>query len=825
MFTKLILIIGEISAFSLLLTMPLKAQVTSDGTVSTKVENIDNKDFTITDGKRAGNNLFHSFEEFSVPNGGSASFNNASNIENILSRVTGNSISNIDGLIKANGSANFFLINPNGIIFGANARLDVGGSFLATTADSINFPDSKFSATNTQTEPLLSVNVPIGLQFGERSGRIINRSQATRFFPNFGDVPVGLTVQPGKTLALVGSNLSIDNGALFAFGGRIELGSVGSFSSVDITQIGEGYALGYDRVREFQDIQLSQAFVDTSDPSNNTPSGDIQLYGRAIAINDSELASINSANNPGGTLSIEASEALSVSNSFLSIGTVSSETAGDIKIKTKQLLVSDSSNINASSDGEGKGGNITINVDSFKLFGDNALTLLSTRANRSGNAGDINITARKLIIKDGGQISSSAFFEGNGGNIIVNASESIEISGQGENNSGLFGSGFLAQTDGFLSQTVDENLVATGNSGDITVNTKNLNIREGGTISVGAVNGSQGAAGNLKINASESVNIDGIGSTLLAESESSQAAGNLTVTTDRLTVTNEGNISVSATGEGAAGELKINARTIDLNNGTLTANTVVEDNENNIITLNTNNLLLQNGNGQALISTDAENTDGGNIFITTDNLVALDNSDITANAMQGRGGTVEITAQGIFGIEAREKITLESDITATSNLGVQFSGEIIINNPEIEPESGLNELPTVPIDADTLIAQNICSLEQGQIAGGSSFIIIGRGGLPPSADDPLTNKTRIVDWATPSALPITETTENTEPEPVRETVVEDTQPVIQQAQGWAKTKDGKIVLTANAPMIVPQTGEIGYPSCNTNGVADLMNET
>ena len=808
MFTKLILIIGEISAFSLLLTMPLKAQVTGDGTVSTKVENIDNKDFTITDGKRAGNNLFHSFEEFSVPNGGSASFNNASNIENIFSRVTGGSISNIDGLIKANGSANFFLINPNGIIFGANARLDVGGSFLATTADSINFPDSKFSATNTQTEPLLSVNVPIGLQFGERSGRIINRSQVTRFFPDLDlDVPVGLTVQPGKTLALVGSNLSIDGGALFAPGGKIELGSVGSFSFVNLTQVSKGWALGYDRVREFQNIKLSQAFVASTDVEAVLPNENIQLYGKKIEIANSTVLGDNLTSKLGGNLLIKASESLTVkNNSGLFINNVLSGTAGNIEIRTRQLVVSENSTISADSTGKGKGGDIIINAsDSFEIIGDNSstvLTRLSTRATGDGNAGDINISTRKLILKDGGQISSSTFAEGKGGNITVNASESVEISGQGENNSGLFGSGLLAQTT--------EN--ATGDGGNVTVNTKNLNVRDGGTISVGAVDGSQGAAGNLEINASESVNIDGFGSTLLAESESSQAAGDLRVTTDRLTVTDEGNISVSATGEGAAGNLEINAQTIDLNNGTLTANTV-EGNGGNI-TLDTDNLLLQNGNGQALISTDAESTDGGNIFITTDNLVALDNSDITANAMQGRGGTVEITAQGIFGIEAREETTPESDITATSDLGVQFSGEIIINNPEIEPESGLNELPTVPIDADTLIAQNICSLEEGQIAGGSSFTIIGRGGLPPSADDPLTNKTRIVDWATPSALPITETTENTEPEPVRETVVEDTQPVIQQAQGWAKTKDGKIVLTANAPMIVPQTGEIGYPYCN-----------
>jgi filamentous hemagglutinin family protein len=141
------------------------AQVTPDGTTSTTI-NQDGNNFTIEQGDRVGDNLFHSFNEFSVPTGGSAAFNNAGDIINIFSRVTGGKVSDINGLISAKGTANLFLINPNGIVFGENAALNLGGSFYASTASSIVFSDDiEFSATNVDVPPLLTINMPIGLSF------------------------------------------------------------------------------------------------------------------------------------------------------------------------------------------------------------------------------------------------------------------------------------------------------------------------------------------------------------------------------------------------------------------------------------------------------------------------------------------------------------------------------------------------------------------------------------------------------------------------------------------------------------------------------------
>ncbi|MGL4882773.1 MAG: filamentous hemagglutinin N-terminal domain-containing protein, partial [Waterburya sp.] len=177
------------------------AQVTSDGTVNTQVNQNGNV-AEITGGETRGGNLFHSFQDFSVETGNEAAFLNANDIANIFSRVTGGNISNIDGLISANGSANLFLINPAGIIFGENARLDVGGSFYGSSASSILFEDGEFSATDLDNPPMLTINAPIGLNLRDNPEPIVNRS----FAPNSAGEQAGLEVLPGNNLVFIGGD-------------------------------------------------------------------------------------------------------------------------------------------------------------------------------------------------------------------------------------------------------------------------------------------------------------------------------------------------------------------------------------------------------------------------------------------------------------------------------------------------------------------------------------------------------------------------------------------------------------------------------------------
>lgn len=155
---------------------------------------------------------YSSFEQFSIPTGGAAYFNNIGSIQNIISRVIGGSVSNIDGLLRANGTANLFLLNSNGIVFGPNASLNIGGSFLGSTASSIKFTDDiEFNAKTFQDKPLLSVNVPVGLNFTGNQGSInvkgtghtqlVNATSIASFTQagsGPGQSPNGLRLQPNK---------------------------------------------------------------------------------------------------------------------------------------------------------------------------------------------------------------------------------------------------------------------------------------------------------------------------------------------------------------------------------------------------------------------------------------------------------------------------------------------------------------------------------------------------------------------------------------------------------------------------------------------------
>ncbi|MBD0345892.1 MAG: filamentous hemagglutinin N-terminal domain-containing protein, partial [Coleofasciculus sp. Co-bin14] len=198
----------------------------------------------IDNGAIRGTNLFHSFSQFNIGEGRGAYVTNPAGILNILTRVTGANRSSILGRLGVLGNANLFLINPNGIVFGQDASLDVQGSFLATTADAVKLGDAGlFSASQPTTSNLLSVS-PSALWFNAVAAQpIVNQSQAQGPINqlNSAGLSPGLQLPDGRTLALDGGDVLLEGGRLTAAQGRIELGSVARVGLVSLTQTGNRF--------------------------------------------------------------------------------------------------------------------------------------------------------------------------------------------------------------------------------------------------------------------------------------------------------------------------------------------------------------------------------------------------------------------------------------------------------------------------------------------------------------------------------------------------------------------------------------------------------
>ena len=306
-------------------------QIRADTSLSTLTTvNAVGLDTTIDGGDRIGNSLFHSFSEFSVPTNGSATFANPGTVTNIFGRVTGGSASTIDGLIETNNSANLFLINPAGLMFGPNAQLDIGGSFVGSTAESIRFTgNSEFSATNPTSLLPLTISVPIGLQLGTSSQDIRVQDTGYATFaprPLTVDTSSSLNVDPGQTIALVGRNVFLDSGSLFAPAGHIELSGVRS-GIVNVNLAATDF--DYTNVAQFGNVELSsQSLVNasgiatgrnafglpTADPlALSSQGGSIRISGQQLVIqNDSKVVTQNYGNLSFGSIRLDANDTINL---------------------------------------------------------------------------------------------------------------------------------------------------------------------------------------------------------------------------------------------------------------------------------------------------------------------------------------------------------------------------------------------------------------------------------------------------------------------------------------------------------------------------------
>lgn len=737
----------------------------------------------ISGGASRGQNLFHSFESFSIPAGQSIYFLDPDSATRIFSRVTGNGPSNIQGTLGVLGNSDLFFINQNGIVFGAESQLALGGSFIGSTAKNIQFSDGVTLSTASPDSPLLSNSIPTGLGLSGNSSINVNnegREVVGNIFFDELSQREGLAVLPFQTLALIGGEINLEGGILRSPEGEISIASIQE-GNVSLAPRPFGWTIDSFEGDVFGDVTFSQlSLADASGLSG----GQINILGRFINLRNGSVASIRSAGGtPAGRIGITATEELDVGQSNRPeplVSSIFSQNLGggrgaDIFINSPIFTVRDGGQIIANTLSLGSSGDIKVSapvsltVDGFSSISENIASGISTSAIGGGNAGRFSLEAGNVLLSSGGQIGSVAG-AGSPGPVDIVARDII--------------------VEGALPTLLKPSFlgIATagrGNSEQLSIEANSVRVLSGGAVGTSTIG--SGNAGNTFIRATDFVEVSGsfpgaINPSIIDSSSTRLNpvtqdfirfvpptplrgnAGGVSVIVPRLVVQNGGAIRVQNDGPGDAGNLNLEAERIQLLSGGLLS-AVTNGGRGGSIGIVSNSLLIDS---QAAISASAlGGGQGGNITINSDGIALLQNSSITANAEQGAGGRVTLSAEALLQ-------SPNSLISASSAAGAELDGSIEIQAPDEAPNT-TPEIQTPAMELPQITA--VCADGRDE----SEFIITGRGGLPAS---PANLQHTSSGWL-PDA-----------PVEAVATAVRPSQ--IIEAQGWVSNGDGTVSFTNRA---------------------------
>ncbi|UYD34460.1 filamentous hemagglutinin N-terminal domain-containing protein [Tolypothrix sp. PCC 7601] len=603
----------------------------------------------IDGGAQRGQNLFHSFREFNVGENRGAYFQVFDpNIQNILARVTGSNRSEILGtlgtiqIIDSNffrTNANLFLMNPNGIVFGENARLDVDASFVATTANGIQFGNQgSFSATNPQTPGVLTIN-PSALFFNQinQIGTIENRGL--------------LRVPNGASLLLVGGEVRLDGGILAAFGGRVELGGLADAGSVGVDFASQGLKLQFPELGQKADVSLvNTSIIDVSANGG----GDIAINARNLNIlTDSHIfagidGGFGSVNTQAGDITINASDTVRIeSDSSIRSDVSPDETGngGNINIKSTSLFVLGGSSLISRTSGIGNAGNININaLDRIVFSGDDTTVDSGVRLTGRGKGGNISISTNTLEMLDGAQLITPVLGVGDGGNIVIEASDRVSLTGNKATN--------FSNTAIFSSLGGNDNSQAEGKGGDIRISTNILELSNDAQMSSSTFG--IGDAGNIIIEARDRATFKGDDTVVASRVERTGRGkgGDIRISTNILELFDDATFNASTLNFGDAGNILIEAGDRAFFDNAYIFNSVwgAAMGKGGDISINTGNLFLTNG--AALSTITYGKGDSGNITIEAKDNVSLNKggsllSQVSENAL-GKGGNINIYTNSLL---------------------------------------------------------------------------------------------------------------------------------------------------------------------------------
>jgi len=718
------------------------AEITFDSSLGSAIE-LTGPNYTIAadKGKMMGNNLFHSFGTFNINQGESAIFTGPNQVANIIGRVTGGSLSRIDGTLKSTiPNADFYLLNPNGFMLGKNARVNINGSLYLSSANYLRFADGWQFHANASPFPLLTVAPPAAFGFMDSTP---------------GDLTIKgeIKVAEGKKIAVIGGNIQISDGDhshLLAPRGHINIVSAASRGEImrsDVTN---------HTLTEFGDISIEKNGL-LNVNMDGAKSGSVVILGGQFFMSESHIQTLSDMGT--GNIEITSTEQLQITDSSLIRMGNGQGNAGKIILRAQNIKLSNGGAIFSESSGKGQGGSIILHAQNIELSDGEAIISKSlgegqggsieVRATDSvsleisalhaitvgkGDAGNIDIETNDLKLANDAQINASSKGAGKSGEITIKANNAIDISGyfSDDNNiypSGIASSAFANGQGGTIHisahslklddwATIQTLTKGEGHAGDIFININKLQITNGADIDASNEGSGSGKGGNIFIDATASVLISGrsadektIGYAqpiiyknylggIYSVAENRGMGGDIILTTPFLDMRDGGAISVGSTSLGNAGNLKLHiSRALTMDNAGIISR-ATQASGGQIDLQIRDHLFMTHSKITTEVEGDETHDNAGDITINNPSLFTLNSGEILANANVGKGGNINIIAENFIP-------SSDSILNASSQLGID--GEIQITAGEENFSSSLVALTKTLADASRLLVSCVGS--------------------------------------------------------------------------------------------------------------------
>ena len=624
-------------AVSCVTAEPVAAQVVLDGTVGSGVRQtltptgnqiqIGSELGTIRTGGD-GSNLFHSFEQFSIGQDLTAVFSGPAHVTHVISRVTGQAVSRIDGTLRSTiAGANFYLINPHGVVFGPRAQLDVSGSFAVSTADALHLgAEGVFTASTDPAQTVLTSAPPSAFGFlPSNRGASVTVSGAE------------LTAPADQALSVVAGQVQINGGTVRVDGGSLNLVAAGPGQNVPDAPTAQAQAALSDFVGRGDIVVEEGSVIGVDGPDPGGRGGHLVIRGGTLTIDRSEVSNRTFGDGDGGVVDIAVAGLLTVSNT----GRVSVE-----------------------NEGLGRGAQLVVRADRVNLMGRGVVaapTGLSSTVHEpgGGDGGAIRVQTRRLSVTGGAQIQSVNRGSGNSGGDVTVAglagqpAESVVIGDREAFSASRVSTQTIRQFDG-------------GNGGDVSIQTEALHVLHGGSVSSSATG--IGRGGDLLIDADALV-IDALGEQQTGIAARAEAIGTGTargnglvqLTTADLSVTGGGGIRSTSIDQPFGGQIQIDAQRVRLTDaGTQIA-------------------VLDRSRGLAGQQTPGQTV--GRVTVRSGIIEVVSGAQITASTNNRvRGGTLEIHGSDLILLDGRGSATATGLIAGPARGSRGNGGNIIVGD-------------------------------------------------------------------------------------------------------------------------------------------------